>query len=100
MYLVVSLWKIHPGKLKEAEERSLAVREALRTQDGIQLFEGFQLDDYPDDRMMAVVGYQDRETYERLIKDPNGPFAKALEKSELEEVTTWVESWRGEALER
>ena len=51
-----------------------------------------------NDMGVAIIGYTDRETYERVVNDPAGPFAQALKDTGLEEVGTWQSSQRGETL--
>ena len=96
MYMVVSRWEVLPGHENEVEGRGSAVRQVLRSQPEIKLMESFRTD---DGGMVAVIGYESKEAYDRIINDPSGPFQKALSEQGLENHTRWVRSERGESME-
>ena len=47
------------------------------------------------DYVIAVIGYHSEDDYQRLIGDPDGPFARAAAEHEIEKYATWVWSERG-----
>ncbi|HWD38880.1 MAG TPA: hypothetical protein VG944_08535 [Fimbriimonas sp.] len=93
MYVVASLWSITPGQEEEFVARGGKIADLLRQTGGITSFLGFRTD---DGHGMAVVGYESKEAYDRIVTDPNGPFAKAAAEYKIEEVGEWIQSWRGE----
>src|SRR4051812_14859200 len=95
MYLVVSRWESLPGKEQEFEDRGRAVRAILRSTPGVKLIEGFQTE---NGQVVAILGYDSQESYERIVNDENGPFQKALAEHRLEECSQWISSERGEAI--
>jgi quinol monooxygenase YgiN len=92
MYIVISKWEPLPGQREEFLDRSRKVRESLRRESGIVLFEHFFNE---DGQAVAVVGYKDEETYHRIAEDPQGAFAQALVEHGLEDCARWVSSERG-----
>lgn len=97
MYLVVSRWNIKPGCREDFETRGRAVRNAIRSMPGLVLFETMMSE--AGDHGLAIMGYTDEPTYQKLIHEPEGPFAKAMEAHRLEEVGDWVWSERGNAVQ-
>lgn len=95
MYMVVSRWEPLPGKTDEFALKGKAMRGLLMTLPGVTLVEGFVAE---DGAAVAVVGYESREAYDRIVNDPNGPFVKAATENNLEELATWVRSERGETI--
>jgi hypothetical protein len=96
MFLVVSKWQITPGKEAEAEERGRNVRRELRSIPGIEFVRNFRNE---SGEVIAVMGYSDPATYQRIVQDPQGQFEQTIAKHGLEEVATWVSSDRGEELD-
>jgi hypothetical protein len=94
MYMVVSKWQALPSQEDEFESRGRSVRQMLRAQPGVVMLETFR----SEDGAIAVVGYENEETYRRIVDDPNGPFAKAIQDQELESVSHWLWSERGETV--
>ncbi len=95
MYMVVSRWEPLPGKEAEFEVLGRKMRNYMRTVPGIVLVEGFESE---DGSRTAVLGYESREAYERIVKDPNGPFEKASRENRLEDCARWISSDRGESI--
>jgi hypothetical protein len=95
MYIVVSRWEVIPGMEEEFEEKGRAVREILRTTPGVQLMEGFRTD---EGGVVAIVGYESPEVYDRIINDESGPFAKAVSEHQIETCGRWLSSERGESV--
>lgn len=95
MYYVASLWRAKPGCLAEAERRGKVCGDVLGRQEGVTSMLEFPVEG--TEQVMAVVGYRDKATYERLVKDPNGAFMRAIVEQKMEDVATWEQSWRGEA---
>jgi hypothetical protein len=96
MYMVVSRWEYLPGMKEEFERRGPAVRETIRSQPGVKFAEGFRTE---DDGIFAVIAYNSKGDYDRIVNDPDGPFAKALAESKLEDCARWVSSERGETMD-
>jgi hypothetical protein len=94
MYIVASLWEINPGQKAVAQPKGLEVRKVLRATPGVHSVTHFQPE---ENKVMAIIAYEDEAAYDRIINDPNGPFATAIKQHGLEDVMTWVQSWRGEA---
>ena len=94
MYLVVSVWEVLPGKADAFRENGMKVGSLLKQQPGVKLLEVFQ----SGDKFISVHGYADEATYQRLVQDPNGPFAKAMAESRVEEYARWLSSERGETI--
>jgi len=95
MYIVVSRWEPVPGKEEEFEAKGRTMRNLLRNQSGIELMEGFRAE---DGGAVAIIGYESKEHYDRIVNDPDGFFAKAAADHGLEETATWVRSERGESM--
>lgn len=96
MFIVVSRWEILPGMDGEFEKRSRAVRDAIRNQSGITFMEGFRTE---DGAAVAVVCYESRQAYDRVVNDAEGPFNKAVTEHRLEECAKWVRSERGDSID-
>jgi len=96
MYLVVSKWQIAPGREAEAEERGRNVRRELRSIPGVEFVRNFRNE---SGEIVAIMGYTDSATYQRVVKDPQGPFEQTISRHGLEEVANWVSSERGEELD-
>jgi hypothetical protein len=94
MYLVVTAWEALPGKADAFRENSLKVASVLMQQPGVKMLERFQ----SGDKFMSVHGYTDEAAYQRVVHDPNGPFAKAVADSHIEEYARWLYSERGETV--
>jgi hypothetical protein len=94
MYLVVSVWEPLPGKADAFREHGMKVGSLLKKQPGVKLLEVFET----GNKVVSVHGYADEATYQRLVQDPNGPFAKAIAESRAEEYGRWISSERGETV--
>lgn len=94
MYLVVSRWRMNPGKEEEARSKGLEMRRKLRNWPGVESVSVARMEE--GDAIVAI-GYRDKATYDHLINDPGGPFARAAEETGIEGTMEWVESWRGES---
>jgi hypothetical protein len=95
MYLVVSKWRAKPGKEDQFKQVRVTMREAMRSQPGVKMIEGFEAGDYS----VAVHAYEDKMTYDRIVQDPNGPFSKALAQHGMEDVAEWLGSDKGETID-
>ena len=91
MFLVVSRWQAKPGMEEEFRRVGQSMRSELRAQPGVELVEGF----LSGDTVVAVHGYSDEAAYQRIVQDPNGPFAAAAAKHGIEDVATWIGSDSG-----
>jgi hypothetical protein len=72
----------------------MEVAKELRNQSGVQMLEMFR----SGNKRIAVHGYKDEATYQSLVSDPNGPFARAQAKHNVEEYGRWLYSERGETV--
>lgn len=95
MYIVVSRWKAKPGKEQEWEDAGRKARDIMRAQPGVKMIEGFR----NGDEAVAIHCYQDEATYQRLVQDENGPFAKMSSELKIEEYAEWLGSEKGESQE-
>jgi heme-degrading monooxygenase HmoA len=96
MYLVVSRWEVLPGQEAEFEKRGRAVREVIRRSPGVVMTHGLRTE---DGGVVAVIGYDSKESYDRVVNAEDGPFQKAVADLRLEECGRWISSDRGEAME-
>lgn len=96
MYCVVSKWHVETDNLDEFRRRGLAVQHELDQAPGIKNSFAF-LNEAGE--LVAVVLYEDRAAYDRIMTDENGPFAKLVAQHRLEDVATWVSSERGDTVE-
>jgi heme-degrading monooxygenase HmoA len=94
MYLVVSKWKIAPGKEAEADERGSRVQQALTKMPGIELVKSFRNE---AGEVVAVMGYSSQDSYNTLMRE-RGPIETAITAEGLQHVAEWVSSERGDAL--
>jgi len=94
MYLVVTRWEPIAGHEREFEEAGRRVGSILRQQPGMSYLEGFR----SGNQVVIVHGYRDEATYESLVKDPNGAFARAHAENRVEEFVRFVSSDGGETL--
>lgn len=63
-------------------------------QTGVLDVRGFRTE---DGVFVAVVSYESEEAYRRVIDDPHGPFARAVEEHRLADYAVWIGSERGES---
>lgn len=96
MYWVVSKWRVNPGKEGEWTDTGRKVREAMRQIPGIQIAEAFRNE---AGEVVALVGYTSEADYDRIVRDPAGPFEQTISQHRLEEAATWVSSERGDSLD-
>jgi len=94
MYLVVSTWEALPGREAEFDRIGTTVASILRQQPGVLVVEAIK----NGNQHVAVHGYHDQATYEAVVNDPNGAFAKAAAEYRIEENARWIGSVRGETM--
>lgn len=92
MYMVISAWQPHPGKEAAFRERGMQLASVLKRQPGVRQLDVFE----SGGKHMSVHAYDDEATYQRLIHDPVGAFAKAVAETGIEEYGNWLYSERGE----
>lgn len=97
MYIVVSKWKMNPGMEEQFKETGAKMRDFMRTQPGVEMVQAFECE---DGCACAIIGYTDEAAYQRLVKDPTGPFERAARENRLEELATWQWSERGSTVDR
>lgn len=93
MYMVVSRWRVKPGKSDQFQSVGLEMRNLLRNTPGVERVEHFESG---DGEVVVSHGYASEADYQRIVQDPNGPFAQAAQKTAIEDAGEWIESWRGE----
>ncbi len=96
MYCVVSRWKPKPGQEQEFLKRATQARAQMKKLPGIVFLEGFAPEGASGST--AVVCYQDKATYDKLVNQPGAPFEQIASQLGMEEVAEWVSSERGECL--
>ena len=96
MYIVVSEWEVVPGHDSEFRQISSQMRAAMRATAGVHEVLSFEDE---SERKFAVVVYDDRAAYDRIVNDPNGPFAKAAAEKGIDQHARWVGSFRGDTLD-
>ncbi len=96
MYAVMSIWEPFPGKEKDFEAVSRAMRQRMVSIQGIEFMQGLKTE---NGRIVVMMGYHDEPTYQAIIHDPNGPFMKALAETNLESLGRWISSERGATIE-
>jgi quinol monooxygenase YgiN len=94
LYLVVSVWEPLPGQEEAFEKQGMAVAAKMREQPGIALLEAFR----SGSRRIVIHGYRDEATYQSLVSDPDGPFARAQAEYPVEKYGRWLYSERGETI--
>lgn len=91
MYLVVSTWEVIPGHEDAAKETGSQMRGMLRSLAGVEFMEGFE----SGGKVIVVHGYTDEATYNGIINNPDGEFARAAEENKIEDHLRWLGSERG-----
>lgn len=92
MYLVVSQWEALPGHEEEFETIGLEVGAVLGSLPGVEFLRSFQAE---SGRIVAVHGYTDEATYNKIVNNPESPFIKAIQEKQLESHGRWISSERG-----
>lgn len=95
MFMVVSKWQPKPGKEQEFMEKGRAARNEMRQVPGVSLVASFMGENGP----IAVIGYDSKEAYDRIVNTPGGPFEQIAQKHDLASTADWVWSERGDCLE-
>ncbi|HJP84166.1 MAG TPA: hypothetical protein VJ835_11760 [Fimbriimonadaceae bacterium] len=96
MYMVISKWEFDPASEGVVKDKARRMMQQIRAWDGVE--SAFNVRTSPGS-VLAVIGYRDEATYQRLIQDPNGPFEKAAQESGIEQEAQWKWSERGEVEE-
>jgi hypothetical protein len=91
MYLVISQWQPKPGREADFEAVGSRMRSFLRQTPGVQFVEAIQ----GPECFYAIHAYDDEDTYNRIVNDANGPFAKAAAEHGIEDVADWLGSVKG-----
>ncbi|MBL8059827.1 MAG: hypothetical protein JNK63_03815 [Chthonomonas sp.] len=92
MFTVVSRWEYEPARESEVMAKADETLDKMRGWAGIE--EAYNVLVAPG-AVLAIVTYTDEPTYQKLIKDPNGPFESLLSENNLESMTTWIWSESG-----
>jgi hypothetical protein len=95
MYAVVSKWEVDPQHVETVKASAEEMMSAIKGWDGVE--SAFNIQTSPT-TVLAVITYRDQATYDSLINDPEGPFATAAARSEIEKYATWQWSERGEVV--
>lgn len=94
MYIVISRWEAVPGRQEDFDRIGPQVGAILRQQPGVRMVEVFK----SGGQHVAVHTYDDEAAYRRIVHDPAGAFAKAVESFGLENVARWISTESGESL--
>lgn len=92
-YIVVSKWTQRPGADDGLWEIARQVRAKLRAIDGVEYISHFQSE---QGGAIAIVRYRSKADYDRIVGDPEGPFAQTIKQFALEDFAEWQWSERGE----
>lgn len=96
MYIVVSKWEVMPGKEDAFRAGGRTMRDIMRNLPGVEYVEAIKCE---DGNAVAIVGYTDQESYNKIMAD-DGEFQKAARENNLESLGKWLWSERGEAVDR
>ena len=96
MYLVVSKWTYEPSQKEAFRATGRKMRAIMRGLPGVEILHAM---DCEDGNSIAIVGYKDKASYERIMAD-GGPFEKAAKENAIEGVGKWVWSERGEEIDQ
>lgn len=96
MFVVVSKWQYDPAHEAEVRDRARAMMAAFRSWPDVEF--AYNVRTGPDS-VLAVIGYKDRASWERIVEDPNGPFEKTVAEIGVDRHATWQWSERGEVEE-
>ncbi|MBV6458388.1 MAG: hypothetical protein HONBIEJF_01515 [Fimbriimonadaceae bacterium] len=95
MFIVVSKWSFLPGREEEWREISKTTRQRINGIPGVEFVHGFVSQ---SGEAVAVIGYTDEATYNRLVNEPDGDVVKAMADTNVESVGQWLSSDRGESI--
>lgn len=92
LYLVVSVWEPLPGQEEVFENLGRESAARMRQQSGVALIKAFR----SGNRRIVIHGYSDEATYQLLVSDPDGPFARTQAEYPIEDCGRWLYSEQGE----
>jgi len=95
MYIVVSKWSFLPGREEEWRDISRTTRDRIAGIPGVEFVHGFVSQ---EGTAVAVIGYTDEGTYNRLVNEPDGAVVQAMADTNVDSVGQWLSSDRGEAI--
>jgi len=95
MFIVVSKWSVHPGREAEWREMSQMTRGRIAAVPGVEFVHGFLNE---SNEAVAILGYSDEATYNRLVNEPGGAVAQVIADTNIESVGQWISSDRGESM--
>lgn len=72
------------------------MRNLMRSTPGVVMSKGFKNE---DGDTVSLIGYESKNTWDKIVNDPNGTFVKGLQEHKLEEIAEWISAERGEAIE-
>lgn len=93
MFVVISKWQYDAGHEAEVRTAAQGMMSAINSWPEVEF--AYNVRTGPDS-VVAVIGYSDKASYERLVQDPNSPFEKAAAEHGIERHATWLWSERGE----
>lgn len=71
---------------------SKMTRSRIAAVPGVDLIQGFISE---SGEAIAIIGYTDEATYNRLVNEPGGAVAQAMADTNIESVGQWISSDRG-----
>ncbi len=93
MFMVISKWEYDKTHENEVRESAAKMMTAFDGWDGVEFSYNVRTG---ENTVCAVIAYRDEATYQKLVNDPNGPFAKAAAEHGIENHARWLWSERGE----
>lgn len=95
MYIAISKWEFDPTQEELVKEKGNWMLSQIRGWDGVEVAQNVRTS---PGSVMAIIGYRDAGTRDKLILAEDGPFNRALQESGLGELAKWVWTEEGEAL--
>ncbi len=96
MFVVVSKWEALSGQWDAFEAVGHKMMALIRSWSEVEVF--YNVRTGPES-ILSIIGYRSQADYERLVKDPNGPFEQASRETDIESVGKWIWSERGETFD-
>jgi hypothetical protein len=93
MFVVVSKWEYLPSMEDEVRASARKMMETINAWPEVEFSYNVRTG---ENTICAIIAYRDEPSYQRLIQDPDGPFAKAAAEHGIENHAKWLWSERGE----
>jgi hypothetical protein len=93
MYMVISKWEYDPSHERDVRASAAKMMSTIGEWPEVESAYNVRV---AANSVLAVITYRDEASYNRLIQDPEGPFAKAAAEHGIEDHAKWLWSERGE----